>query len=270
MKYIQRHDLQEIGHDSLVRLGYRSSWRCGVHTSRSLMLDDLRRLMDYIPDPHADRASYVHAIEEENCLGKRSVRSRKLTREYLITLYGLDPNVALFRVLRHFWHRDAAGRPLLAGLCAFVRDALLRQSAPFILAMQSGQLFSRQDLEAFLTEKNPDRFSMATLASVAGNLAASWTRMGLLSGVKKKYRTHAQATTGSVAYALFLGHVRGERGIGLFTTDFIRLLECSPDRAIELAEDASRLGWMVLNHIGHVVEVAFPGLLHAQEQEWLA
>jgi hypothetical protein len=47
------------------------------------------------------------------------------------------------------------------------------------------------------------------------------------------------------------------------------LLDCSLDKMIELAEDASRRGWITLKRVGQVVEVLFPNLITAQEMEWL-
>ncbi|MBF0098007.1 MAG: hypothetical protein HQM04_12935 [Magnetococcales bacterium] len=254
----------------MTRLGLRLSLRCGVHTSRTVMLEELARLFDQIEDANADRSAYIRAIEQENCLGKRSDRSRKLTREYLVTLYGLDPNIPLFRVFRYFWQRDPEGRPLLAGICAFARDALLRQSAPFILGLQPNKPFNRSALELFLDDHNPGRFSKNTLSSVAGNLAASWAKMGLLHGSVNRYRTIPRATAGAVSFALFLGHLQGARGDALFAADPVRILDRSLDSLHALTEEASRRGWMVFNRVGKVAEVAFPSFLQPWEQEWLS
>jgi hypothetical protein len=40
-------------------------------------------------------------------------------------------------------------------------------------------------------------------------------------------------------------------------------------RGVELAEDASRRGWINFKHIGKVMEVQFPNLLTANEREWI-
>jgi hypothetical protein len=49
----------------------------------------------------------------------------------------------------------------------------------------------------------------------------------------------------------------------------MRIVDCSTDKAIELAESASRRGWIVFKRIGNVIEVQFPNLLSQQEQEWV-
>ena len=47
------------------------------------------------------------------------------------------------------------------------------------------------------------------------------------------------------------------------------MLDCSFDKAIELAEEASRKGWIVFKRVGDVIEVLFPNLINEQEMEWL-
>jgi hypothetical protein len=235
--------------------------RGGAHSARTMMLDELRLLLSYVNNQGAEKNDYVRVIVEENCLGKRSVRSRKLTAEYLIDLYSLDNSVTLFRILLYFWNRDTEGQNLLALLCAYSRDAILRSSAPFIQNFVEEASVSRQAMEEYIDGKDPHRFSKATLKSTAQNLNATWTQSGHLKGRVKKTRTIAKATPGSVAYALFLGYLCGNRGEALLTTEYAKLLDCSEDRAIELAEEASRRGWIVFKRVGNVIEVLFNNLL---------
>ena len=251
---------------SLERFGFRCQ-RGSTHLARTMMLAELRQLLDYVPVSAATE-DYVRAIEEDNCLGKRSGRTRMLTRRHLTELYSLNPNTAAFRVLRYFWQRDSEGRPLLAGLCACARDLLLRSSAPFVLRFGDGQAFSREALEGYLDKKNPGRFSRATLKSAAQNLASSWTQAGHLVGRVKKVRSRAMVTPASTAYALLLGFLEGARGESLFRTDYAKVLDCSFERATELAETASCKGWIVFKRVGNVIEVLFPTLLTDEEKEW--
>lgn len=244
-----------------------SSARGGAHLARTMMLRELQALLEHVDDPEADRGVYANAIEAENCLGKRSARTRKLALRHLVSLYCLDPTVPLFRSLRYLWLRDVDGQPLLALLIAYVRDPLLRCSAPFILSLPRDSAFRRDDLEAFLDGRDPGRFSPATLKSLAQNLASTWTQSGHLRGVVKKYRARAVPTPGSTAFALLLGYLSGERGDGLFATEYTKLLDCSPDDSMTLAADASRRGWIVFKRVGTVVEVLFPKLLHTANKE---
>ena len=230
---------------------------------------DLETLLTYIDNPEAGKATYIRAIQEENCLGKRSGRTRTLTARHLVALYGLEPSITIFRGLLFFWSKDMQAHPLLALLCAYARDPLLRKSAPFILTMTEGANVFRENLEAFMETEDPGRFSGATLKSLAQNINATWTKSGHLKGRVKKVRARANPTPGVVCYALFLGYLEGLRGQSLFQSDYTRLLDCSADYAMELAEQASRRGWFVFKRIGDVMEVQFRHLLTAKEMEWL-
>jgi hypothetical protein len=111
----------------------------------------------------------------------------------------------------------------------------------------------------------PGRFSPATLKSVAQNLNGTWTASGHLTGKVTKIRTEVHATEGAVCYALLLGYLSGKRGINLFHTEYMRLIECPHQTALELANNAARKGFIVLKRISNVIEVLFPNLLTDEE-----
>lgn len=258
----------EPSHINLEPFGFRHG-HGSTHTARTMMLNEIKSLFEFVPSSALSRDDFVKAIEEKNCLGKRSYRTRLLTRRHLEELYALRPDTAIFRVLRYLWERDPDGRPLIAALCAHARDPILRETTPFVLKLNPGEAFSRPELEEYLERKYPGRFSRATLTSTARNIASSWTQSGHLTGRVKKSRSRASATPGSVAYALFLGYLSSGRGEALFKTDYAKLLDCPLERAVELAETASRKGWIVFKRVGSVIEVLFPSLLTKQESEWI-
>lgn len=260
--------VDKMPNNVLDRFGFRSG-RGGAHGARTMMLGELRALLTFVDDANAPRETYIEAIEIHNCLGKRSGRTRKITARHLIELYALAPDTTLFRSLLFFWKRDEEGQPLLALICAYARDAILRISSPFILPAYEGDKVMREALEEFLDALEPGRFSKATLKSTAQNINSTWTQSGHPMGKVKKVRTRANATAGSTAYALFLGYLEGIRGEALFLSEYTKLLDCSVDRAIELAEEASRRGWIVFKRVGRVIEALFPGLLTEQEMEWI-
>lgn len=254
--------------DLLTPFGFRFG-RGGVHTSRTMMLEELKNLLSYVDDPEAGKSTYAKAIDEENCLGKRSGKTRILTYGHLADLYTLDSNSLLFRALLYFWKRDIQGQPLLALLCTYVRDPIFRSTAPFILKFSDGTIISREAMEEFIDAQEPGRFSHATLKSTAQNINSTWTKSGHLSGRAKKVRTRTSPTAGSVSYALLIGYLSGVRGQALFQTEYIKLLDCTFDKAVELAEEASRKGWIVFKRIGDVIEVLFPNLINQEDMEKL-
>lgn len=107
------------------------------------------------------------------------------------------------------------------------------------------------------------------MKSTAQNINSTWTQSGHLQGRVKKIRSQPKATPGSVSYALLLGYMNGIRGESILKTDYARLLDCSFERSIELATEASGKGWIVFKRLGNVIEVLFPNLLSDQEMEWV-
>jgi len=253
----------------LSRFGF-SFERSGAHAARTMMLDELDSLLSSVVDNNSTRADYVRAIEQDNCLKKRSGRTRSLTARHLVDLYSLDPRTTIFKSLLFFWKRDPESRPLLALLCAYARDPILRVSAPYILNFSAGNKLKRQDLEHLYEERFPARFSKATLKSLAQNVGSTWTKSGHLSGRVQKTRRTVEPTIGAVCYALFLGYLTGARGAGLFSTEYSKLLDCTVDGGMmELAGQASQRGWLNFKRISNVVDVSFPNLLTAEEVEWI-
>ncbi len=251
---------------NLSRLGL-SFERGGAHLARTMMLRELQALLACADTENAQKSDYLDAIEIDNCLGKRSGRTRKLTAKHLADLYALDPSVTIFRALHYYWKRDPKAQPLLALLCAYARDSVLRSSAPLIVHTDHGKEILKVDMESYIDTQYPSRFSKATLESTVRNISSTWTQSGHLSGRVHKIRSRAEATPGSVSYALFLGYITGARGPALFEAEYAKLLDCPKESAIEMAVEASRRGWMVFKRVGKVMEALFPNLLTAGDQE---
>ena len=144
--------------------GFRSGDR-GTHTSRTIMLDELLHLLDAAPG-EVCREDYAAAVTENNCLGKRTAATRKLSLQRLTELYGLDTQLILFRVLRDLWGRHEGSRPLLAMLLALARDPLLRATATAVIRTPYGHEFARQSMRDTLSEAVCDRLNDATLDKV--------------------------------------------------------------------------------------------------------
>ncbi len=168
------------------------------------MLDELRSLFSNCR-PEATRDEYLSAIHEENCLGKRTAATRRLSSQRLSELYALDPEVLLFRVMRRCWYADSNSQAMLALLLALARDPLLRVTARPILRMRPGEELARQQLTDALQREVGGRLSESTLDKVVRNAASSWTQSGHLKGRGRKVRQRVVPTPVTAAYAMFLG-----------------------------------------------------------------
>jgi hypothetical protein len=87
-----------------------STYKTGGHMARSMMLSELRQLFAAVP-VGAGRPEYRASILDGNALGKPTFSTRKKSDKYLHQLYGLDPALALFRLLRRFAAEDPESLP---------------------------------------------------------------------------------------------------------------------------------------------------------------
>jgi hypothetical protein len=227
------------------------------------MLDELTQVLT-ATSPGAERKDYAVAIIEENCLGKPTASTRRLTNQRLGELYGLDPTIPVFRVFRRLWERDDRGHPLLALLCALARDPLLTSTADAIMNLEPGAEFLREPMRTGVRAAVGERLNESTLDKVVRNAASSWTQAGHLEGRALKTRRQVHPTPACMAFALYLANLMGFRGSELFTSGWITVLDCSPTQGRNLALETKRLGLLDVRMGGDVVEINFNRLMQPE------
>ena len=249
-------DIAGLPPDQAALWGFRSGER-GTHTSRTIMLDELSNLLDAAP-AGASRRDYARAVMEENCLGKRTSATRKLSLQRLSEIYGLHPRLLLFKTLRVLWALHESSRPLLALMLALARDPLLRATAAPVLGTPPGHEFARQPMKDSLSGIAEERLNENILDKVVRNASSSWTQSGHLQGRSRKTRQSVQATPVATVYALLIGFGSGRRGRLLFETPWCAVLDAGVDELVELAWAAKRLGLLDLKQSGTMIDVSFP------------
>ena len=243
------------------RLGFRDGDR-GTHSSRTLMLSDLEQILA-VTSPEAGIAEFRLVVVDDNVLGKRTATTREHTVRKLKALYGLDPQIPVYRVMRRIWADDAEGRPLLALLCAVARDPLLRASVDVVLDAPVGSEVTHAQIAATVRPS----FSASTRDAIVSHIVSTWVMSGFLSGTTRKTRTRAQATAGSAAYALTLGYLEGSQGRLLLSTAWMRLLDRGPAEVLALVQQAGRRGWIEYRGAGDIIEIRVDALITEQERE---
>lgn len=247
------------------RMGFRYGDK-GTQTSRTIMLDELRLLLAAVPGG-AERTQYAQAVLEDNCLGKRTASTRKLTFQRLSELYAFNLAIPLFRILKGLWTINPQSQPLLALLLALARDPLLRITAGPILETPIGKEFARQTMTDTLASETAGRFNDSVLDKIVRNASSSWTQSGHLKGRARKFRQKASPTPINCAYAMLLAHIQGMRGLNLFDNPWIRVLDLEPLAARGLADDAKRLGILDFKQSGSIIDISFPQLLTQKDLE---
>ncbi|MCB9617771.1 MAG: hypothetical protein H6722_35495 [Sandaracinus sp.] len=227
---------------------------CGTHTSRTIMLAELGDLLAALGTT-ATRDQYATAIVDENVLGKQTLSTRRQTSQRLAELYGLDPRLPIFRVLRRVWQIDEPGRPLSALLVALARDPLLRSTAPVVLVLPEGAELIRTNLLDVVRGEVGARLNEAVLDKVARNAASSWSQAGHLEGRVRKIRRRVTPTPGSLALALWMGCCEGLAGQALLESHWTRVLDRTGPELLPTALQAKQLGLLHVRAGGGVVEI---------------
>lgn len=238
---------------TMERAGFRFGAR-GTHGSRTIMLHELTELFDALP-PGATKDDYKTAIVNENVLGKRTHATRLSSRQRLTEMYGLDPRLAIFRVLRRIWGLGPQVQPQLAILCALARDPLLRPTAHSVLALRRGEELIRSRFAAAIRDSVGNRLNDAVLDKVARNAASSWAQAGHLEGRVRKIRRRIAPTPAAAAMALWLGQIEGRAGLSLLDSDWAAVLDAPGRALLSAALDAKRLGLIHARVAGNVVEI---------------
>lgn len=247
----------------LTQLGFRFGIN-GPHAARTMMLDDMRRLLDHTAvetDP-----DYAQAIKTQNALGKPSQKARDLAWRHLQVLFSLNDRNPIFRLMRRLWPLSEAAQPQLALAMALARDPLLRSSQTLILAQTTGTYLPRPTLEDFLAQAYPERFSTASLKSFAQNVLGTWTAAGFLEGHRRKHRAQPRLTPEGLVLLLFLSYLEGLSGSRLFTSSWLAPYGTDQDTLTTLAHTAAQRGLLVFMNAGGVQEIRFPSALTPEEE----
>lgn len=252
--------------ESLTKFGYKFGQN-GAHSARSMMLSELQTLFQSTA-PDVSREQYKSDICDYNLLDKPTVKSRKLTYRHLVDLYGLNADIALFRVFRMLWPLSDDAQPVLALQLALLRDPLLRLSQDFISEKPLGDQVVRDDIEELLKARDPDRFSPASLKSFAQNINGSWTQAGFLQGKARKTRVAPTLAFPNVVFAIFVAYLEGATGERLFQSRWTALLGAPEHQLTEHAIAAAQRGIIDFKQSGGITEVRFNDFLTREEEQW--
>lgn len=240
----------------LERFGYKYL-PGGAHSSRTMMLDEISRLVEVTPFAMAE-AGYRTAIIQDNVLGKKTETTRQKSLRHLRELYGLSPELPLFAIFRELVTFDPNALDQLAFLVAIARDPLFRATATVIFSAPSEKAIPKEEYQKALEVAFPDQYSALNIAKIGRNVASSWTQSGHLKGHTIKIRQKLQPRPASLSLALLLAAISEPIHDQLFSSPWCRLLDLSPDQARTMAAQAHREGLLDFRAIGQVVDVRFP------------
>lgn len=232
--------------------------------SHTIGIPHLVELLRVVP-MDAPYERYREAVVDANVLGRPTQTGRQRSLRHLRELYFLDPTQHEFAAMRRLWDVDPEARPLLSGILAFTRDGILRASFPAIAKAAVGSIVTSNDLTKAVAAVYEAGLSEATLGKTGRNTGACWTQTGHLVGRVKKIRQAVEPFPAAVAFAAYLGHLSGKRGLSVLDTPWAALLDLPAGRELDALRSAHTQGLIDLLVAGNVVDVSFPILAGAHE-----
>jgi hypothetical protein len=227
--------------------------------SHTIGIPHLIELLRIVP-ADAARARYREAVVEDNVLGRPTQTGRQRAFRHLRELYFLDPARREFSAMRQLWDVNPDAQPLLAGILAFTRDGILRASFQAVKQSPTGAIVTSDDLTRAVSVEYGTQLSDETLGKTGRNTGACWTQTGHLSGRAKKVRQKVEMFPAAVAYAAYLGHLSGNRGVSVLETPWSALLDIPSGAELDALRAAHTQGLIDLLVAGNVVDVNFTHL----------
>ena len=224
--------------------------------SHTIGVPHLVELLRAVP-ADATHERYREAVVEENVLGRPTYVGRQRTFRHLRELYLLEPTRSEFAALRRLWDIEPKAQPLIASLLAFSRDGIFRTSFAPIHQTAPGGVITSSNLTAAVAAVYGGDLSKSTLGKAGRNAGASWTQSGHLRGRSQKIRQSIEAFPTAVAYAAYLGHLAGRRGVEVLDTPWAELLDLPAGAALDALRRAHTQGLIDLLVAGNVVDVSF-------------
>lgn len=233
----------------------------GAHTSRTMILEDLRSVLSACP-PSTPPEGYRSRIIEDNVAAKGSLTSRERTFRYLRELYALDLANAEFRALRRLWDRDPGSQPLMALLVALHRDSAFRATVPAVVPKEIADPVTSEDLADAVETAYPGIYSAPVRGKVGRNALSSWQQAGFLTRSDRRtvVRCPVRPGPGAVAIALVVASAEGRAGERLFQAEPVRVLGAPLALLHDRAHECARRGWLEYRSRGAVTEVDLSAL----------
>jgi hypothetical protein len=224
----------------------------GAHQSKTLMYSEMN---DLLHSGATENADFRSKVLDENILGKSTASSRESVLRNLSSLYGLATipplTKAFFKLVKH----GNANHPILALLVALARDPLLRESAIVVVEAPVGASVQWVRFAERFNTLYPGRFSEKMVRSLSQNCASTWTQTGHLEG-KNKQRRRVHSSAPSAAFAALIATVCGFSGPAMLSSAWFRVLDLSPDNALDVLRSAEAQGLARVRAAGDVIEIS--------------
>jgi len=229
-----------------------------IHTSRTLMFVELSQVMN-----HSIEGGDFNEILNSNVTSKLSNTNLIKTNQYLRQLYGFDMEDLLFRCFKHYWTLvDNEKKSILALLFALSNDFLLKESIDIVVNSKVGERVAIEKFDDNIEKYHQGKYSLNTRRSAAQNVASSWKQAGYIQGKIKNIRVQPIHDYYTVAFALLLSYLHGDRGEYILLSKWIKALAISTEELRDLIKEAAKRDLLQYQYGGNVTVISFENQLN--------
>lgn len=228
-----------------------------IHTSRTIMFSELSQVMD-----HYIEGRDFNEILNANVYNKLSNRNLLKTNRYLSQLYGFNKEDLLFRGFKHYWILvDNEKKNILSLLFALSNDFLLSESIDLVINTKVGKKVAVDMFDENIENYHHGRYSDKTRRSAAQNVASSWKQAGYINGRSKNIRVQPVQDYFTVAFALFLSYMHGDRGEYVLSSKWVKALNLNSEELRYLIKEATKRDLLQYQYGGNVTVISFENQL---------
>lgn len=230
-----------------------------IHTSRTLMFAELSKVMN-----HAIEGGDFNGILNSNVANKLSSTNLIKTNRYLRQLYRFAKEDLLFRCFIHYWTLvNNEQKSILSLLYALSNDFLLRESIDIVVNTKVGEKVAIEKFEDNIEKYHPGKYSVNTKRSASQNIASSWKQAGYILGKVKNIRVQPVHDYYTVAFALLLSYLHGDRGEYIMLSKWIKALALNTEELRDLIKEAAKRDLLRYQYGGNVTVISFENQIKA-------
>lgn len=228
-----------------------------IHTSRTMMFAELSQVMN-----HGVEGGDFNEVLNSNVSNKLSNTNLIKTNQYLKHLYGFNNEDLLFRCFKHYWTLvNNEKKSILALLFALSNDYLLRESIDIVINTKVGEKVAIEKFDENIEKYHQGKYSDNTRRSAAQNVASSWKQAGYIQGKVKNIRVQPIHDYYTVAFALLLSYLHGDRGDYILLSKWIKALSLNTEELRDLIKEAAKRDLLQYQYGGNVTVISFENQL---------
>jgi hypothetical protein len=228
-----------------------------IHTGRTMMFAELEKVMNY----GTEIEDFNEALNA-NVANKLSKSNLLETNSRLRRLYRFDNNDIWFRSFRHYWHlTDQGKKSIITILYAISNDYLLSESIDLVVGARIGDRIAIEKFDKNIEKYHPGNYSDNTRRSAAQNIASSWKQAGYIQGKVKNIRSKVVHDYYTVAFALLMSYLNGDRGDYILMSRWVKALALGTDELRDLIKEAAKRDLLQYQYGGNVTTISFENQL---------